>query len=59
MEEDNHNLRSSEVQLSIELEKIVEDNFRMVNPEVQLATKLENVRRQLQSSKREVQLQLT
>jgi hypothetical protein len=59
MEEDNHNLRIPEVQLSIELEKIVEDNFRMVYPEVQLTTKLENVRRQLQSSKREVQLQLT
>jgi hypothetical protein len=58
MVENNDNLSIPEVQLTTELEKLIEDNCSLSSPEVQLTIKLENVRRQLQSVKPEVQLQL-
>jgi hypothetical protein len=58
LEEDNWSLRSPEVQLTIEVENMEEDNWSMKNPEVQLTIELEIGRRQLQSVKTEVQMQL-
>jgi hypothetical protein len=51
-------MRSPEVQLTIELEKLVKDNCSMRSPELQLTIEIEIVSRKLQSVKLEVQLQL-
>jgi hypothetical protein len=45
MVEENYSMSSPEVQLTIELEKLVEDNFSLGSPEVQLTIKLEIGRR--------------
>jgi hypothetical protein len=51
-------MRSPELQLAFELEKLVEDNLSLRSPEVQLTIELEIGRRQAQSLKTEVQLQM-
>jgi hypothetical protein len=58
MKENNCKLSDPEIQLTIEIEKMVENNCILRTPEVQLTIELENSRRQLQSVKSEVQLQL-